>query len=43
VQQRVLVSYMSQCCGIAAEYQTYYLANFGITGVKQDRRFNLSC
>lgn len=42
-QQRVVMYYNAQCCGIAAEYQTY---NFGTTSssglLPQDRRFNLS-
>lgn len=42
LQQRLIVSYMSQCCGVAAEYQTYYIGAFSTSGVTQDRRFNLS-
>jgi LPS-assembly protein len=43
VNQRVIASYNTQCCGLAVEYQKF---NFGAAsptvGVPQDRRFNLS-
>jgi LPS-assembly protein len=42
VQQRLVLSYMSQCCGIAAEYQSFYVGTFANIGVKTDRRFNFS-
>ena len=43
LQQRYIVYYNSQCCGIAGEYQNYnYGANVGVIGIPQDRRFNLS-
>lgn len=42
LQQRAMVSYMSQCCGVAAEFQTYYIGAFNVNGIQQDRRFNLS-
>jgi LPS-assembly protein len=43
VQQRLSVAYNSQCCGIAAEFQSFNYATGGlIIGVPKDRRFNLS-
>ena len=43
LQQRLTAYYNSQCCGIAAEYQTYnYGASFVARGLTQDHRFNLS-
>jgi LPS-assembly protein len=43
VNQRLIASYNSQCCGLAVEYQKF---NFGTAtsaiGVPQDRRFNIS-
>jgi LPS-assembly protein len=42
LQQRITAFYNAQCCGIAAEYQTYNLS--GVTGVtvEADRRFFIS-
>jgi LPS-assembly protein len=42
VNQRYVVYYNSQCCGIAAEYQTYNYGTNPFVGVPQDNRFNLS-
>jgi LPS-assembly protein len=43
VNQRLIASYNTQCCGLAVEYQKF---NFGTAtsaaGVPQDRRFNIS-
>lgn len=39
LQQRFVAHYSSQCCGIAAEFQTRYL---GLSTIKQDHIFNLS-
>ncbi len=41
VNQRLIATYNSQCCGVAVEYQKY---NFGTvnTAVPNDRRFNIS-
>ncbi len=43
LNQRYVMYYNSQCCGIAAEYQTFnYGTNVSVIGVPQDHRFNLS-
>jgi LPS-assembly protein len=43
VNQRLMVNYNSQCCGVAVEYQNFnYGAASPLVGVPQDRRFNLS-
>ncbi len=43
LQQRVLVYYNAQCCGINIEYQSFNLEGLGtLARVSQDRRFNLS-
>jgi LPS-assembly protein len=43
LQQRWIMYYNSQCCGIAVEYQTVnYGTNVAFIGVPQDNRFNLS-
>jgi len=43
LQQRVLVYYNAQCCGVSVEYQTFNFEGLGIRApVPQDRRFNLS-
>jgi len=44
LQQRLTAYYNSQCCGIAAEYQTFnYVGSFAApTGITQDHRFNVS-
>jgi len=41
-QQRIMVFYNAQCCGINVEYQTYNLGGVTSLFVPQDRRFNLS-
>jgi len=41
-QQRIMVFYNAQCCGINIEYQTYNLGGVSNFVVPQDRRFNLS-
>ena len=43
LQQRYMVFYNAQCCGISAEWQTFNLqGGFAGFGVPQDRRFNIS-
>jgi LPS-assembly protein len=43
VNQRLIATYNSQCCGIAVEYQKFnYGAAVSTVGVAQDRRFNIS-
>jgi len=43
LQQRLTLYYNSQCCGIAAEYQTFdYGTSLVARGIQQDHRFNLS-
>jgi LPS-assembly protein len=43
LQQRVTGYYNAQCCGVAAEFQTYnYGALSTVAGIAQDRRFTFS-
>ena len=43
LQQRYMVYYNAQCCGVAAEFQTWNMQNsFAGVNVAQDRRFNIS-
>jgi LPS-assembly protein len=44
LQQRYLLYYNSQCCGVGVEYQSfsYGTALVGLTGIPRDRRFNIS-
>ena len=43
LQQRVLMYYNAQCCGINIEYQSFNLEGLGaLVRVDRDRRFNLS-
>ncbi len=43
LQQRVLVYYNAQCCGVSFEYQTFDFSGLGRRApIPQDRRFNLS-
>ena len=43
LQQRLLVYYNAQCCGVSFEYQTFNFAGLGGRApVPQDRRFNVS-
>jgi LPS-assembly protein len=42
VNQRYVVYYNSQCCGIAAEYQTFNYGTNPFAVLPQDHRFNLS-
>jgi hypothetical protein len=42
VSQSVMASYMAQCCGVQADFQTYNLQNVAGIAVPQDRRFNFS-
>lgn len=43
LQQRVLVYYNAQCCGVSVEYQTFDFSGLGSRAfIQQDRRFNLS-
>jgi hypothetical protein len=41
-QQRIMLFYNAQCCGLNIEYQTYNLGGVSNFVVPQDRRFNLS-
>lgn len=44
LQQRYVVYYNSQCCGVGVEYQafSYGTALAGLTGIPRDRRFNIT-
>ena len=43
LQQRVLVYYNAQCCGVSGEYQSFNFQGLGSRArVPQDRRFSLS-
>ena len=43
LQQRLLVYYNAQCCGVSFEYQTFSFAGLGSRApVPEDRRFNLT-
>ncbi|MCY4026004.1 MAG: LPS assembly protein LptD [Acidobacteria bacterium] len=43
LQQRIMVEYHAQCCGVRGEYQFFNFAGLGHRAViPQDRRFNLS-
>jgi len=43
LQQRIMVYYNAQCCGVSVEYQTYNFEGLGLRApIPQDRRFNLS-
>ena len=43
LQQRLLVYYNAQCCGVSVEYQTFNFAGLGSrVPIPEDRRFNLS-
>ena len=43
LQQRLLVYYNAQCCGVSVEYQTFDFSGLGsLAPVPRDRRFNLS-
>ena len=43
LQQRLLVYYNAQCCGVSVEYQTFDFSGLGSRApVPQDRRFNLT-
>ena len=43
LQQRLLVYYNAQCCGIAVEYQTFNFRGLGSRApIPIDRRFNVS-
>ena len=44
LQQRYMVFYNTQCCGVNVEYQTfnYSLVNQAVLGVPKDRRLNIS-
>ena len=43
LQQRIMVEYHAQCCGIRGEYQFFNFAGLGHRAViPQDRRFNLT-
>jgi LPS-assembly protein len=41
-QQRFIVYYNAQCCGIAAEYQSWNIGSLSSLVLPQDRRFNVS-
>jgi hypothetical protein len=43
VNQRLMITYNTQCCGVAVEYQKFnYGAASSAVGVPLDRRFNIS-
>jgi lipopolysaccharide assembly outer membrane protein LptD (OstA) len=43
VSQTIATTYMAQCCGIQADFQTYnYQPGNGSVGIPVDRRFNLA-
>jgi hypothetical protein len=42
VQQRIGLSYNSQCCGIGVEYQSFNYPNLSSLVVSQDKRFNIT-
>ena len=43
LQQRILVYYNAQCCGVSGEFQTYNFHGLGsLIRAPRDRRFNLS-
>jgi hypothetical protein len=42
LQQRFTGTYNTQCCGVAAEFQTRFLGANGIRGVVNDRLFTIS-
>jgi len=43
LQQRLILYYNAQCCGVGIEYQTFNFQGLGIrTPIPQDRRLNLS-
>lgn len=42
LQQRYTASYLSQCCGVAMEYQVFNFGALAVGGITQDKRFNLS-
>ena len=42
VNQRLIASYNTQCCGLAVEYQKFNYGTTTTVGVPQDRRFNIS-
>lgn len=42
LEQRIVVYYNAQCCGIGFEYQTYNFAGATAPGLPKDRRFNIS-
>ena len=43
LQQRILVYYNAQCCGVSIEYQSFNFEGLGSRApIPQDRRFNLS-
>jgi len=43
LQQRIMIEYHAQCCGVRGEYQFFNFAGLGHRAViPQDRRFNLS-
>jgi LPS-assembly protein len=42
LQQKFTMAYLSQCCGVAMEYQVFNLGGLLLNGLTQDKRFNLS-
>jgi LPS-assembly protein len=44
LQQRYVLYYNSQCCGVGVEYQTFTYGTVlaGLTGIPQDHRFNIT-
>jgi LPS-assembly protein len=42
LQQRIMVNYNAQCCGLALEYQQYNLSGISSSPVPADSRFNFT-
>jgi LPS-assembly protein len=42
IQQRISGFYNAQCCGVAAEYQTFHFGNSNISTIPSDHRFFMS-
>ncbi len=41
LDQRIVVYYNAQCCGLVVEYQAYNMPQYATFAVPQDRRFNI--
>jgi len=42
VQQRFVVYYNAQCCGVSVDYQTLGISHLSFSNVRNDRRFGIS-